>query len=181
MPIYISMLRGVNVGPHNRMKMAQLQKSMEALGFWQVRTYIQSGNIVFKASRQSPLAVSKRIRERILRDFGFNVPVITRTSEQMKEAIQGNPFLEKRGLDVSKLHVTFLSQAPAGAPLVKLPVYAGADEFVHIRAAIYLHCPQGYGETKLTNGLFEKMLSVPATTRNWKTINELHEMVLECG
>ena len=181
MPIYISMLRGVNLGPHNRMKMEPLRKSLEVLGFEQVQTYIQSGNVIFRAAKQSPRAVSKRIEETVLADFGFAVPVITQTCEQMKETIQNNPFSKKRGIDVSKMHVTFLSQVPVEAALKKLAVADGADEFCHSGEAIYLHCRNGYSETKLSNGFFEKTLAVRATTRNWKTVNQLYKMALECA
>lgn len=182
MPVYISMLRGVNVGSHNRIKMERFRESCKALGFERIQTYIQSGNAVFRAERQSPLAVSQRIEERILADFGLSVPVLTRTSADMNKTIQGNPFLNKRGIDLTKLHVTFLSHVPAKAGLEKMAAVApGPDAFHHCGEAIYLHCPNGYGETKLSNTFFEKTLSVSATTRNWKTVNKLYEMALECA
>jgi len=95
----------------------------------------------------------------------------------MGEIIQNNPFVTQAGVDSTKLHVTFLSQAPASSAvqtLGKLP--AGGDQFRHSRKAIYLYCPGGYGETKLSNNAFEKLLSVRATTRNWKTVNTLYQM-----
>lgn len=182
MPVYISMLRGVNVGPHNRMRMDQLRTSFEALGFEQVHTYVQSGNAIFKTTKKSPLALSKRIEERILADFGFAVPVITKTREEVGRTIDANPFLKERGTDLSKLHVTFLSQAPLEAALKKLTaVDAGLDKFRHSGEAIYLHCSNGYSDTKLSNNFIEKTLAVRATTRNWKTVNKLYEMALECS
>lgn len=181
MPVYISMLRGINLGPHNRMKMEQLRKSLQTLGFGKIQTYIQSGNVVFQASKQPPLALSERMETRIPADFGFSVPVITRTLADMKKTIQGNPFLKKRGIDLTRLHVTFLSQAPQAALLRKIAsVNSKPDEFRCCREVVYLHCPSGYAETKLSNGFFEKALSLQATTRNWKTVNQLYEMALGC-
>jgi uncharacterized protein (DUF1697 family) len=182
MPVYISMLRGVNVGPHNRMKMDQLRNSFEALGFEQVRTYIQSGNAIFKTTKKSPLALSRHTEERISAEFGFAASVITKTSEEVGRIIHDNPFLKEGGTDLSKLHVTFLSQAPVEAGLMKLAaVDAGVDKFRHSGAVIYLYCQNRYSETKLSNNFFEKALSVRATTRNWKTVNKLYEMALECA
>jgi uncharacterized protein (DUF1697 family) len=182
MPVYISMLRGVNVGPHNRMKMDELQKSLETFGFKHVQTYIQSGNIIFHASKMLPDIMSKKIEARLLSDFGLVVPVITKTSDAVGRTIHDNPFLKEREIDLSKLHVTFLSQAPTEAAFMKLiSVDAGPDKFRRSGDAIYLHCPNGYSETKLSNGFFEKALSLRATTRNWKTVNKLYEMALQCG
>jgi uncharacterized protein (DUF1697 family) len=164
------------------MTMDQLRQSFETLGFGQVRTYIQSGNLIFKGRKQSPLSLARRIEERILADFGFSVPVITKSSLEMSKTIQSNSFLKERGIDPSKLHVTFLSQTPGTAALKKLAaVTASREEFRYAGEAVYLHCPNGYGETKLSNSFFERILSVRATTRNWRTVNKLHEMSLECA
>lgn len=181
MPTYISMLRGVNLGPHNRMKMEDLRKSLEPLKFENLNTYIQSGNLVFKASKQSPLQLSELIEQRIAGVFGLSVPAITKTTEQLKEIIDNNPFLKQKNIDPSRLHVTFLSPAPKDELVKKLPAIKGDDEFRHVKEALYLHCPNGYGETKLTNGYFEKALAVRTTTRNWKTVNTLYEMAQACG
>src|SRR5271169_2140546 len=106
MPIYISMLRGINVGGHKLIKMDKLRESFEALGFKQVKTYIQSGNVVFSAGKLSPLKLSKRIEERILTDFGFSVSVISRSSDEMARTIERNPFLKESDIDHERLHVT---------------------------------------------------------------------------
>jgi hypothetical protein len=115
MPVYISMLRAINVGSHNRMPMDRLRASCEALRFNQVRTYVHRGNGIFRAARGSPADLSKKIEARILKDFGFSVPVISKTSIEMGKAIPNNPFLRKSGVDPSKLPVTFLSQMPPRA------------------------------------------------------------------
>jgi len=181
MPIYIAMLRAVNLGQHNRMQMAKLRDSLEALGFTQVQTYIQSGNVVFSAGKTSPLTLTKKIEAKILTDFGLSVSAITTTSGEMNAVIQHNPFISQRGVDPARLHVTFLSERP-GDPALRMltPRQSGADKFHCSGKNIYLYCPNGYGQTKLTNSLFERALSVRATTRNWKTVNKLYEMALAC-
>src|ERR1039458_9100227 len=110
MPIYVSMLRGINVGGHKRIKMDMLRQSFEALGFEQVKTYIQSGNVVFRTGKISTLKLSKRIEERILSDFGFSVSVISRSGGELAKTIASSPFLNARNIDHERLHVMFLDQ-----------------------------------------------------------------------
>jgi uncharacterized protein (DUF1697 family) len=182
MRTYISMLRGINVSGHNMMKMSDLQKAFEGLGFEQVKTYIQSGNVVFQAPKISPEEISKKMEDKINRDFGFLVPVISRTPEEFDGTIRNNPFLREKGVDSAKLHVTFLSEAPADACLKKLAALpAHPDQFRSVGREIYLYCPEGYGRTKLSNNAIEKVLTIRATTRNWRTVNKLYEMALLCG
>ena len=177
MPAYIAMLRGINVSGQKIIRMEHLRRSCAALGFQSVQTYVQSGNIVFLATGKSPPALSKRISEAILHDFGFSVPVLVKTSKEMGEVIRKNPFLKEAGLDLSRLHVTFLSEAVSKSVLKDLEALASKqDRFCVGRQEIYLHCPDGYGISKLSNAAFEKALSVTATTRNWKTVNALFEM-----
>ena len=181
MPTYISMLRGINVGAHKRIKMEQLRASFEALGFDQVKTYIQSGNVVFKAPKISPSELSKRIEERILKDFGFQVSVVSRTIEEMARTIANNPFLKDRGIDQEKLHVTFLSEAPAPAAVSKLAALTVApDQCSCLGREIYLYLPNGTTASALMKASFDRVLSVIATTRNWRTVNTIHQMCQEC-
>jgi uncharacterized protein (DUF1697 family) len=173
-PVYISLLRGINIGPHNRVSMDRLKTSLTALGFKQVQTYIQSGNVIFQAAIRSSSDVSTRIEKKIIRDFGLVITVVSRTADEMAATINSNPFLEGKGIDVSKLHVTFLSRVPVPSALKKLsPLACAGDEFRRSGREIYLYCPTGYGRTKLSNNALEKALSVRATTRNWKTVNQL--------
>jgi len=182
MTTYISMLRGINVGGHNKAPMNRLRAMFEALGCEQVRTYIQSGNVVFKTAKSAPSFLSRKIEERILMDFGFSVSVISRTSAELGKAIHNNPFLREKGIDPLQLHVTFLSQAPVRTALRKLDTLAtDPDRFRCSRREIYLHCPDGYGRTRLSNNALEMALSVTATTRNWRTVNKLYEMAMEQG
>ena len=177
---YIALLRGINVSGHKIIKMDELRKSFGALGLGDVETYVQSGNVVFKAPKQSSEMLSKKMREKIARDFGFSVSVIIRSSEEVRGAIKNNPFLKQRGIDSSKLHVTFLSKAPEKDSLKALEALtARPDQFRYSGREVYLYCPDGYGRTKLSNNALERVLAVTATTRNWNTVNKLYEMSLK--
>jgi uncharacterized protein (DUF1697 family) len=182
MPTYVAMLRGINVGSGKIVKMERLRASFEALGFDSVRTYVQSGNVVFKSEQNSLAGLSKKIEEKIQRDFGFSVPVSVKTSKEIEQIVGNNPLVKEKGIDHSKLHVTFLSDAPPKAAVEALePLARGREQFRVLNREIYLYCPDGYGRTKLSNNAIEKKLSVVATTRNWRTVNALLKMCRSSG
>lgn len=177
---YVAMLRGINVGKNGRIQMERLRRSMEALGLEQVKTYIQSGNVVFKSGAIPP-ALSKKIEKQLLDDFAMEVPVILRTAAELETAVACNPLAHQAGIDPEKLHVMFLSGAAASAALDKLQSLTAAPEkFVCIRDVIYLYLPNGVSESKLMKASFDRILSVRTTTRNWKTVTALHHMCQEC-
>jgi uncharacterized protein (DUF1697 family) len=179
MPTYIAMLRGVNVGGH-KAPMAQLKAMCEALGLAEVRTYIQSGNVIFKAAKGSLAALCGKFEARFLKEFGFSSPVILRTPDEMAQAIRNNPFLKQKGIDPGRLHITFLAQSPIKDALMKVEALKSPPDQLRILGReIYLYCPAGYGNTKLHNNALEKAAGVPATTRNWNTVNKLYEMAME--
>jgi uncharacterized protein (DUF1697 family) len=172
--LYVALLRGINVSGHKPIKMEPLRASFEALGFQKVQTYVQSGNVIFEAGEGDDARWAQAIGKRILADFGFAVPVLLKTSAELQRIVRGNPFLKQPGIDDSKLHVTFLSaEAPklAGMDLESLAVKP--EQFRVKGSEIYLYCPNGYGQTKLSNTAIEKKLGVQATTRNWKSVNAL--------
>ena len=175
------MLRGINVGGNKKIKMDRLRSSLEALGFSQVKTYIQSGNVVFKAPKLSPPHFPVEIERAILRDFGFSVSVISRTAAEIENTITNNPFLNQRGIDREKLHVAFLSESPATAGLKKLADLTKApDQSRCVGNAVYLYLPNGVSKSSLWKTPLDRVLSVVATTRNWKTVNTLHQMCKDC-
>jgi uncharacterized protein (DUF1697 family) len=186
MPIYIAMLRGINIGPHKRIKMDDLRKSFEGLGFEQVKTYIQSGNVVFKTKKTAISVLSKRIEEQIVTNFGFSVSVISRSSDEIAKAIEGNPFLNARGLgkdkiDPEKLHVMFLSEVPAPAALKKLSdLIEAPDQLRSAGRELYFYLPDGVSQSILMKKPVDRILSVVTTMRNWKTVNSLHQMCKDC-
>ncbi len=174
---YVALLRGINLGGHKILKMEQLRKMFEVMGFTDVKTYIQSGNVVFKGPAQPTEKLAKQLEEKILRQFGFAVSVLVKTAGEISEIIKKNPLLKEKGIDVAHLHVTFLSCAPDRSVLEILDAVSIAPDRVRcVGAAIYLCCPNGYHATKLGNNVLEKMLKVGATTRNWRTVNKLWEM-----
>ncbi len=177
MPSYVAMLRGINVSGNKPVKMEALRASFEALGFKNVRTYVQSGNVVFEAKERAGGPLGPKVEARIKRDFGFEVPVLVLGAAELARVVAENPFLEQRGIDLTKLHVTFLAGAPAAAGLKKLEgVSSGRDAFRCLGQIVYLSCPDGYGNTKLSNNAFERALGTAATTRNWKTVTILATM-----
>lgn len=169
------MLRGINVGGHKKIKMEELKKLYETLGFSDVQTYIQSGNVVFKTSDTNIPKLIGKIEKKIKSVFHFDVPVLIRTKNSFRKLIKNTPFVKK---DFNNLHVTFLSDSPSHLPIdeIKKQIKDESAEFFISDKEIYVFCPNGYGRTKLNNNFFEKKLGVTVTTRNWKTVNKLLEM-----
>lgn len=182
MPTYISLIRGINVGGHKKLKMDELRKAVEAVGFEQVRTYVQSGNLVFRGAKLPTAAISKKIEAVILKKFGHEVSVITKTPEELEAAIEENPFLKNKAMAEERLYVTFLSGRPEPADVKKLDaVSSGDDEYRWHDDVIYFHLPNGAGNSKLATAPLEKWCAVRATTRNWRTVNNLLQMATERG
>jgi uncharacterized protein (DUF1697 family) len=181
MPIYIAMLRGINVGGHKKIKMEQLRASLEAMGLEQVKTYIQSGNVVFKTGRGSAAALSKKIEAAILRDFGHSVSVIARTADELDRTIAANPFLKEPNVDPEKLHVMFLSEEPALSALEKLQSLTMApDQFRSLGRELHFYLPNGVAESVLMKKPVDRILAVATTTRNWRTVNAVRQICLDC-
>lgn len=175
MAVYIALLRAVNVG-QNILKMDRLRDLCAELAFRNVTTYVQSGNVVFEADG-SPPECREAIEKRLAGQTRLPVTVIVRTPAELGSIIRLNPFLQDKSVDRSKLHVTFLPGAPAKGSRSKLSaIAAGADQFRLSGKDVYLYCPGGYGESKLSNSAIEKSFGVRATTRNWNTVNRLYEM-----
>jgi uncharacterized protein (DUF1697 family) len=175
MAVFIAMLRGVNVGG-NILKMERLREVCGELGFSNISTYVQSGNVVFESDRAAS-SIEGVMEKRLAKECRLAPSVIVRTPGEMRKMIAGNPFLKEKGIDSGKLHVTFLAKVVANEAKVKLgAIKPGADRFHPAGKEIYLHCPVSYGKTKLSNNAIQKALGISATTRNWKTVNALMEM-----
>ena len=155
-------------------KMDALKKLYAESGFTDTQTYIQSGNVVFRSKALGCSTLENKIAEKIHEEFGYQVPVMVLESDEIKKIAKNNPFARDRSKDPSFLHISFLSAEPGKASVGKIEgsLYL-PDEFSLKGRAIYLHIPGGYGKTKLNNGFFESKLKLTATTRNWKTVNEL--------
>jgi uncharacterized protein (DUF1697 family) len=179
MNTYISILRGINVSGKNIIKMEALRNVFIYIGFSDVKTYIQSGNIIFKFKKASPQKLAVAISSVIKKEFNYEVPVLVLEITDIETVISNNPFLNKPKQDEKNWHVTFLEQAPDKALIAAISTTNFApDEFKIIDKAVYLSCPNGYGNTKLNNTFFEKKLKTTATTRNWKTVNELLKLAI---
>ncbi len=180
MTTYLSILRGINVSGQKVIKMDALRKMFEDLGYTNVQTYIQSGNVIFQTDSADPRTLEKTIAEGIHNYFALDVPVMVLTAKELLQIVDNNPFMEDGSRDVAHLHVTMLQKLPEASrvELLQQTSFPG-EEFMLIDRAVYLHCPNGYGRAKLTNGFLEKKLNVTATTRNWKTTTELLRMTKE--
>lgn len=182
MAVFISLLRGINVSGQKRIRMEELLNLYESLGFTNVTTYIQSGNVVFGTGGEDTTGLAPRIESAIEQAFGFSVVVFNRQSADFQRILAGNPFLIDRQEDPAKLHVTFLYHPPDAARLEELVVPPGETaEFVLGEQEIFLYYPDGYGRTKFSNNTIERKLALPATTRNWNTVRALYDLAAKIG
>lgn len=172
MTSYVALLRGINVGGNRKLLMADLRNLVSELGYSDVSTYLQSGNALFTSAL--PAAQVSAALSRALPD----VDVLLRTKQQLGALLAGNPYLGQED-DFTKLHVTFLATEPA-ADKTEVPIPAGETGVLTLAGTeVFLHCPAGYGRTKLNNAYLERRLGVRATTRNWKSVLALHDLLKE--
>jgi len=177
MPAIVSMLRGVNVGGHNKVKMDALRALYVSLGLRDPQSYIQSGNVVFRADGRSLALVAKRIESGIEREFGFRPAVIVRTSSEMRKVMARNPFATRRNLEPSKLLVTFLAADPGKEARAQVLAIQTDPEELRIEGReVYVYYPNGMGRSKLPSALIERTLKTPGTARNWNTVEKLLEI-----
>ena len=173
---YVALLRAVNVSGRNKVSMPELKKLFAVLGARDVSTYVQSGNVVFKSAAEKPDELRRTLEQSLRDELRLDVAVLLRTKAQLKSVLAANP-LAGGGREPSKLHVTFLAESPERARVRELAGKDfGADELRVVRREVYLHCPNGYGTSKLTNAFLERQLGVAATTRSWKTVGKLAEL-----
>lgn len=172
---YIAILRGINVAGKRRILMDDLRKLFRDIGFTDVQTYIQSGNVIFNSKEEeNNLELAQCIEKSISERFGFEIPVITRTASEWDEMASSNPFIENGGTDIERLHVTLLKDTPNTDLQAKTNLQnCSPDKFEVKNRNVFIYCAGKYSASKLTNAFFEKNLKVPATTRNWKTVLEI--------
>ncbi len=178
MKTYIALLRGINVSGQKKIIMADLRAYLEELGFQDIQTYIQSGNIIFKSENSSLKNLELLIKNKIQEKYGFEVPVIVVTSTAIKSAVKNNPFEKDETKDPKKFCVVFLQDKPLQENIEILSGYNySPEEYVLANKIIYFYAANGAGNAKMTNTFFENKLKVRATSRNWRTTNKLLEMV----
>jgi uncharacterized protein (DUF1697 family) len=181
MPVYVALLRGINLGGHKKIKMDELRASLAPMGFDEVKTYIQSGNVVFKTAKISDRALSKKIEASILSNFGHSVSVMIRTAEEIKQVIANNPFLKQPDIDQTKLHVMFLAEPPAQSALKQLETLVlKPDQFRSLGKDLYFYLPNGVAESAVMKKPIDRVLAIPTTMRNWRTVNTVQQMCTEC-
>ena len=173
--LHVALLRGINVGGKNRLPMRDLAAIFSDLGCEDVRTYIQSGNVVYRAEAALARRIPDLVVRTVAKDWGFEAPVVTRSAKELHAAASHNPFL-RAGIDPRALHVAFLGTRPSAARVAGLdPRRSPGDEFAVRGREIYLCLPNGVARTKLTNQYFDSTLATVSTLRNWTTVLTLCE------
>lgn len=186
MPRYAALLRAVNLAGNNRVAMAELRRVCTQLGLGDVATYLQSGNVVFSSPETDTAALRRELEGVIASAFGIEPAVVLRSGGQLGAVLGANPFVEA-GREASRLSVGFLAGLPEpervrallADPLASPP--PGGDEFALRGEEVFLHHPNGYGRTKLSNSYFDRRLGIPMTVRNWRTVTNLAEMTKLAG
>jgi uncharacterized protein (DUF1697 family) len=177
MAVMISMLRGVNVGGHNKIKMDALRALYDSLGLRDARTYVQSGNVIFRVAKLDVVSLTRRIQDAIERRFGFSADVILRTAAQVRDTIAGNPFARRSGIDPSKLLVVFLATKPTPKATNNILQNKATPEEILINGReLYIYFPKGMGRTKLSWMALVKSLETTGTGRNWNSVMKLLEI-----
>ena len=174
MTTWVALLRAVNVGGRNAVRMADLRRVVGALPAHDVRTYVQSGNVVFASSTRTEAKVVDALTASLIETFGFEIGVVVRSAAALDAAVAANPLAA--GRDPARLAVTFLSAPPAAGTVGDGIQTIDGEEFALVGREIYLHAPNGLGRSKLTPVLSERRLGVRATTRNWRTTTTLAAM-----
>jgi uncharacterized protein (DUF1697 family) len=174
MPVFISLLRGINVGGHKPIKMDVLCSVYKAMKVGDVQSCLQSGNVVFSAKTHSLKSLTKQIEDAIEQKFGQHCDVILRTSSELKQVIAKNPFAKNPGIVPGKLGVVFFKEAPAAESCDEVLRMKAKDENVHINGReFYVYFGSGMGQSKLFAAIARKLTG---TTRNWNTVTKLAQI-----
>jgi uncharacterized protein (DUF1697 family) len=173
---YIALFRGINVGGNNILPMKELAGILEDLGCEKVKTYIQSGNVVFQSKKEQPHELAGEITAKILEHYGFEPKVILLEKSDLQDAIENNPFATDDG---KALHFFFLASRPEKADLERLMALKSASEAYKLHKKVfYLYTPDGLGRSKLATKV-EQCLGIPATARNWNTVSKLLSLIFD--
>ena len=174
--MYVALLRGINLGKR-QLPMKDLARIFEDAGCADVRTYIQSGNVVYRAGAELARRVPGLVEAAIAERFGFDAPVVTRSAAELAAVVRANPYADEAEADPKSVHVGFLRERPSARAVSALdPDRSPPDTFVVRGREIYFHFPNGMGKSKLTNPWFDSRLGTVSTMRNWRTVITLEEM-----
>ncbi|MAN27898.1 MULTISPECIES: DUF1697 domain-containing protein [Mesonia] len=173
---YVALLRGINVGGKRKLKMADLRESVLKIGFKEVATYIQSGNLFFTAEEKNSAVLEEKLAQHLLEEYSYEIPVIVRTSKEIEAAITQNPFPDVE--DFKQLHLIFLKEKPE-EDLVKdfKELEFASEEFKIQGKHLFVNYIEGVRNSKLSTTLIEKKLSTKATARNWKTLLKISSLL----
>lgn len=175
---YLALLRGVNVSGKNPLKMNEFKLFLEGKKFENVKTYIQSGNIIFDYPKENSGKIAKHLKELIADKYSYDIPVIVIKMNQLKDIITNNPYPEYANNEPTKVLVSFFSNQPLEESVQRFNSKVYATEKYELNDTfLYLYCLNGYGKAKINNNFIEAKLKVDATTRNWKTILKLYELM----
>jgi len=176
---YLALLRGINVGGRNKLPMNELRDLFVAAGCRDVRTYIQSGNVIFRVDPHVVASLPSVMTTHIAERFGYRVPLVIRTAAQIGDVIERNPFVAE-GVAAETLHILFLADLPPAPRIAALdPDRSPPDTFMVRGQEIYLRLPHGAARTKLTNAYFDATLATMSTGRNWRTVTTLRALMDE--
>ncbi len=177
MTTYVALLRGINVGGRGKVAMADLRALCDDLGHGDVRTYVQSGNVVFTSERDDPDTLGAELSERVASDLGVEATVVVRTADELAEVAGANPFPSEAADDPTRVHVAFLSDAPSDPDVFAVDAERYAPEQVVAGdRVLYLHLPDGIGRSKLAADLARRRTDVAMTVRNWRTVDRLLDL-----
>jgi uncharacterized protein (DUF1697 family) len=177
MKVIICLLRGVNLGPHHKIKMDELRALYISLGLRDVQTYVQSGNVVFRTDDRNLIPLARRLEAAIEKKFGFHSDIILRTTADLRAVVNRNPFAKRRQIDNSKLLATFLADHPPKELCAQILAVKPDGEELHLDGReLYVYFPNGIGRSKLFSTLFGKLIKKEGTGRNWNTVLKLLEM-----
>lgn len=174
---YLALLRGINVSGHNMIKMDALKKMLDSMGFQNVETYIQSGNVFLESEEENAASIGFKIKQEISKVFGYDVPVIMISKSNLELCFKNNPFLKEKDCDIKKLYVAYISKELTAEAINDLKISnIKPDEAAIDSNRIYIKYAIGAGKTNLDQKYIEKKLNVVATIRNWNTVTKLLEM-----
>ena len=180
MPVFVSLLRGVNVGAHHRIKMDALRGLYQSLGFSDINSYVQSGNVLFRTKDKDEAKLRDRIEAGIDKKFGFRPDVVLRTTAEMRTTVAKNPFAKRKNIDPASLLVTFLAEEPAAEAKKKLAEIKTDPDLIYlIGRELYIYFPEGLARPKLPWMTVAKALKTTGTGRNWNSVEKLLEMAEE--
>jgi uncharacterized protein (DUF1697 family) len=175
MPVRIALFRGINVGGRNSLPMKALCTLLESLGCSDVKTYIQSGNVIFRHSTTDDVKLCRDIGATVENEFGFQPKVLLLTATELQQAVNDNPFADATA-EPKTLHLWFLAEKVKNIDLASIEsLKSESESFVLADRIFYLHAPDGIGRSKLAAGI-EKLLGVATTARNWRTVSKILEM-----